>query len=107
MHGTASTDSRQMGTIGHDLGRHRLEYRTRRLRLVIAALRKRAGASSRSGPIPPGLEHGLTQFSAELSRVRGRLHAECTDDRTARGKTARKRLDDQTRVHLRSVSGRR
>jgi hypothetical protein len=59
--------------MGRDLERRRLEHRARRLHLVVAALRARAGAASASGSVPPALHRALSDFSAELASVRRRL----------------------------------
>jgi hypothetical protein len=60
-------------TVGRDLERRRLEHQARRLRLVVAALRERAGAASASGGVHPALHRALGDFSAELADIRARL----------------------------------
>jgi len=47
------------------------EQRARCVRLVIAVLRERARASSRSGSIPRALERGIADFSADHRRIDG------------------------------------
>lgn len=79
---TASKDGSSTGTLGGELERHRLEQRARRLELVIAVLRERAGAPALGGSTPSGLQHAIRDFAGELARVRRRLSVARVDDPT-------------------------
>jgi hypothetical protein len=67
------SDSERQEAAGREFERHRLEHRARRLRLVVAALRERAGEAATSGHVPPPLHRALSDFSNELAHVRARL----------------------------------
>jgi hypothetical protein len=88
-HGRRCLDGPSPGvTLGGDLERRRLEHRTKRLRLVIAVLRERTTTSSRARAISPGLQQAITDFSAELARVRRRLHGEPAHEELTRVTTS-------------------
>jgi hypothetical protein len=81
MAGMVSITSFPKVSLGSDLERRRLEQRARHLRLVIALLHERASTSARAGATPPGLQHAIADFSAELSQVRHGLHGDRADSR--------------------------
>ncbi len=60
-------------TIGADLERSRLQLRARHVRIVLALLRERTGASARPGRARPGLEQTIRELSAELSSISRQL----------------------------------
>ena len=59
-------------SVGQTLERQRLEHRIRRVEQGLAALEHRATLRTRQGA-PPPLTHAVREFSAELSRLNGRL----------------------------------
>ena len=101
-----STDALPNDSLGSELERERLEHRARRLSLVVALLRERASSSSYGGTVPPGLQQAIANFSAELSRVRDRLHGEPLRDRLRRDHRPRRerRLEPEL---LAPLAGRR
>jgi hypothetical protein len=62
---------RRGSSLGSDLERHRLEQRAARVRMVIGALRERAGA--REGRAPRPLTAAIEDFGRELSQLERRL----------------------------------
>jgi len=63
-------------SLGGYLERSRLEHRARRIERALAVLRERRRAHAAYGGEPPApLDHAISDFGRELSRVRTRLRA--------------------------------
>jgi hypothetical protein len=64
---------RERPTLAADLEAQRLEHRSRRMDLVVEALRDRVSAYQRHGTVPPPLMDAVTEFSRRLHDDRARL----------------------------------
>lgn len=104
---STATKLSSAASVGNELERRRLEQRATRLGLVVAVLRERASASSRSSPIPRGLQHAITDFQAELSQVRARLYGERRGGWPLRGRSAREAHTGETDLTSRAATGHR
>jgi hypothetical protein len=61
-------------TLGAELERNRLEHRMRRVTMVVAALRHRAGEHQRDLGVPPRpLRQAIADFEAQTAAINARL----------------------------------
>lgn len=70
---TKDLQRRERSTLAADLEARRLEHRSRRMDLVVQALRDRVDAHQRRGAVPAPLQDAVTEFTRRLREDRARL----------------------------------